>query len=375
MRRTVLALAVLSILALAATAHAVDTTIYGHIKLDASFDSAETNNGNFACFVLPYADDDEDSEFNMTAKQTRLGLKVAADDSDDVKVSGLVEFDFYGGEVENKPHTVLRHAYLTMDFERFQILAGQTWDLISPLNPTTLNYTVLWMSGNIGYRRPQIRFSSSMKLGEGAKVMMAASANRNLGRDDDGEDTAQPSFQGRLAFATDVLGGKPMVLGVSGVYGVETTDDDTEYDRTGVAVDLTVPLGSMAELKGEYFTGKNLATHLGGIGQGIAEADPARADDEEIETSGWWAQLAFHPVKAVSINFGAGMDDPELPDDAGADMKEKNTSYYGNVIWNVTPSAYIGAEYMMLETEYVGDEDEAAAYEDSRVQLSLGYKF
>jgi len=355
--------------------------VYGYVKLDGSIDSAKTNDGNYAYVVLPYAEGEEDNEFNMTAKQTRLGMKFEADDETDIDVSGRIEFDFYGGGGENKPNPMLRHAYLEMDFEAFRLLAGQTSDLISPLNPTTLNYIVLWKSGNIGYRRPQLRLSKSMRIADGTKVSVAASANRNMGVDQDGEDTGLPSFQGRLALGTALMGDKPVVVGVSAVYGSESDAGGNEFDRTGVAVDLSVPLGDMFELKGEYFTGKNLAVHLGGVGQGIAvEPDSLARGREvpgmsEIEASGWWAQLTVRPSEVVSVNLGAGMDDPELPDYATADMIEKNTTYYGNVIWSVTPSAYVGLEYMMLETEYVGTEEEPSAYEDNRVQLSLGYKF
>ncbi|MBD3367766.1 MAG: hypothetical protein GF405_06290, partial [Candidatus Eisenbacteria bacterium] len=333
MRSSSLVLAVLGMLILAGTASAIHPTIYGYIKLDASLDSALTNDGNFAYVVLPYVEGEEESAFNMTAKQTRLGMKFVADDESDIDVSGRVEFDFYGGGGENKPNPMLRHAYLEMDFGRVRLLAGQTSDVISPLNPTTLNYIVMWKSGNIGYRRPQIRVSAAMEMGDDAKLILAGSANRNMGDDENGERTGMPSFQGRMAFATRMMGEKPLVVGVSGVYGTEEDEGGCEFDRTGVSIDATVPLGAMAELKGEYFTGRNLAVHLGGVGQGIAYDEPTREDDaSEIEASGWWAQLAFHPVETLVINFGAGMDDPELPDYAAADMIEKNTTYYGNAI-------------------------------------------
>ncbi len=378
MRRSLFVLAVL--LLVATNASAIETTFYGYIKLDASFDSAETNDGNFAYVVLPYAEDEEESEFNMTAKQTRIGMRIVTEEEretdGDIEVYGRVEFDFYGGGGENKPNPMLRHAYLQMDFARVQLLAGQTSDVIAPLNPTTLNYIVMWKSGNIGYRRPQIRLTSSMEMGENAELVLAGSANRNMGEDENGEATGMPSFQGRVALATMVMGEKPLVVGVSGVYGTEEDEGGAEFDRTGVAVDVTVPLGEMAEIKGEYFSGKNLAVHLGGVGQGIVYDDVAREDGaSEIEATGWWAQLAFRPSDRLTVNFGAGMDDPELPDYATLDMIEKNTTYYGNVIWHVTPAAYIGAEYMMLETEYVGMDDEPEAYENSRAQLSLGYTF
>jgi hypothetical protein len=119
--------------------------------------------------------------------------------------------------------------------------------------------------------------------------------------------------------------------------------------------------------------------YLGGIGQGIAEP-PAPAsrngyEDTEIEASGWWAQLTVKPTAALELNAGVGMDDPKLPEWAAQDMIEKNTTYYGNIIWNATPSSYIGAEYALIETQYVGIEEDPTAYEDSRVQLSFGYRF
>ena len=36
-------------------------------------------------------------------------------------------------------------------------MAGQNWDLMSPLLPSTVNYSVGWAGGNIGFRRMQLR--------------------------------------------------------------------------------------------------------------------------------------------------------------------------------------------------------------------------
>ena len=112
MTRRFLAFAVLvALLAMCATAGAgVTTTFYGYIKLDASYDSAMTNDGNYVYYVLPYAEGEEDDEFNMTAKQTHLGVKFDGGGSDAVAVSGVIEFDFYGGGAENKPSPMLRKA-------------------------------------------------------------------------------------------------------------------------------------------------------------------------------------------------------------------------------------------------------------------------
>ena len=393
MTRRFQAFAVLVVLlAMCATAVAgVTSTFYGYIKLDASYDSAMTNDGDFAYIVLPYAEGEEDDEFNMTAKQTRLGVMLDGGGSDAVDVSGVIEFDFYGGGAENKPNPMLRKAYMEFKTDAIDILAGQTSDVISPIVPTTLNYIVLWKSGDIGYRRPQIRFTKAMKVSDEAKVTLQASLNRSMGKDANGGETiGMPSLQGRVAVGTKLMGGV-MELGVSGLMGSEAAAyadtllgiaTTSELDQSVVAVDVSLPLGEMFALKGQYFTGKNLAHYLGGVGQGFAvvPSEEARnAELVEIESSGWWAQLTVKPAESWQFNVGAGSDDPEISkDDVAVDDKrnpvnnyEKNTTFYGNALWTVAPAAVIGVEYAMIETEYVGGE----TYDDSRLQLSFMYKF
>jgi hypothetical protein len=372
------------LIALCATAGAgVDFTPYGYIKLDASFDSALTNDGNYVYYVEPYVDGEEQSEFNMTAKQTRLGLKFKGGGNDDMDLSGVIEFDFYGGGAENKPNPMLRKAYMVWKTEHADILAGQTSDVISPIVPTTLNYIVLWKSGDIGYRRPQVRISKEIPVGGGSMMKVEAAATRSMGAvAGGGERVGMPAFQGRVGYDTEIMG-YPASLGVSGLVGKEeiTYADSLgattvfELDQTVMAVDVTLPLGHMLTLKGQYFTGKNLAHYLGGVGQGFAlvPTDDARNRElTEIEASGWWAQLTIKPEKKWQINVGAGTDDPEIPEgDLADNCFEKNTTYYGNVLWSVAPAATIGAEYAMIETEYADGE----AYEDSRLQMSFMYKF
>ena len=282
---------------------------------------------------------------------------------------------------------MMRQAYLEMKFPAFDLLAGQTADVLAPLNPTTLNYIVLWKSGNVGYRRPQIRFTKSTAIAEGTKLTAMASLNRNMGRAEDGENMGQPSFQGRLAIGRPIIGSQAAVLGVSGLYGKEMDAGENEFESTCIAVDLSIPLGSEVTLSGEYFTGRNLGVYLGGVGQGILActldtlSQQRDVRDVEIEASGWWGQLSIRPSKAIEINVCAGADDPRIPDRVVIpDLPtlppiEKNTTYYGNLIWNATPSSYVGVEYDFIETEYVGIEEDPTAYEDSRVQLSFGYRF
>ena len=320
----------------------------------------------------------------MTAKQTRLGVKLDGGGSDAVAVSGVIEFDFYGAGGETTSGPTLRKAYMEFKTSAVDILAGQTSDVISPIVPTTLNRIVLWKSGDIGYRRPQIRLTKAVEVADDTKLKLAVSANRSMGSGKPGGETVgMPSFQGRVAVGTKLMGNY-MELGVSGLMGREeaTSIADTtiyELDQSVVAVDVSLPLGDMVTLKGQYFTGKNLAKYVGGIGQGIAEIedeDTGSTELVEIEASGWWAQVTVKPVENWQFNVGAGSDDPKLDKDdiAGNDL-EKNTTYYGNAIWTVAPAATIGVEYAMFETEYLLEDDTTESYQNNRVQLSFMYKF
>ncbi|MCX7888076.1 MAG: hypothetical protein N3B01_12600, partial [Verrucomicrobiae bacterium] len=158
----------------------IDMEFYGYVKLDAAHDSAPVSVGNYARWVESRSGREIHDEFSMTANQTRLGLRLKGPESKPVETAGLIEVDFYGGGGENRPNPMMRHAYLTAYWPQweFGLLAGQTLDTISPLWLPTLNYTVGWWQGNIGYRRPQLRLTKSFKLGDKIEPKLELAAAR-----------------------------------------------------------------------------------------------------------------------------------------------------------------------------------------------------
>ena len=51
---------------------------YGMVKLDAAYDDSRTTAGNFVLYVPNESLHKDDNEFNMTARQTRVGLDIMA---------------------------------------------------------------------------------------------------------------------------------------------------------------------------------------------------------------------------------------------------------------------------------------------------------
>jgi len=364
----------------------VDVQLYGKIKLDAAYDSGRSNTGNFARWVNPGEKQRGDGQFNMTANETRLGLKFTGPQTEDLKTSGLVEVDFYDtGAPETAPRPRMRHAYMNLEWpkKKLSVLAGQTWDVIAPLNPGTLNYTVLWWGGNIGFRRPQIRVTKGCSLNDSTELTLQGALLRTMGTaaspfdpGDAGEDAGFPSVQGRAAVTLPFLGGRKSTFGVSGHFGQEEYDTTAAGDNHNIYswsgnIDAKVPVNDWLTLKAEAFTGQNLAAYAGGIGQGVNVSGPGGfADTSEIKSSGGWFAASMKPCDKWLFNVGASGE--LITGGVTLDgTRTSNTCVFGNVIYEFNKHASVGFELSNWHTEYRGNSDG----NDIRAQTSFIYKF
>jgi hypothetical protein len=230
-----------------------------------------------------------------------------------------VEIDFFGGgSAENKANPMMRHAYMNIEWPaaRFSILAGQTSDVISPLYPYTLNYSVAWWVGNIGYRRPQIRLTKSCALGDDIDLKLEGALTRNMGVTGDfvvrdaGEDSGIPGLQARASMQFPWLRYKPTTIGFSGHWAKETYrptgSSKKKYNSCSLNLDVTQPINEWFALKGEWFTGQELSMYLGGVGQGLNTTL-----GREISSTGGWVAASLTPCPAWNFNLGVSIDDPE----------------------------------------------------------------
>ena len=315
----------------------------------------------------------------MTARQSRLGLKINGPKDEGLETSGRVEVDFYEGGAENKARLMMRHAYMKLDWpdDDFNIIAGQTSDVISPLYPYTLNYSVMWWTGNIGYRRPQLRLTKGLAFNDDVYLRFEGALARTIGNSttsftpgDAGEDAGIPGVQGRVSATLPMFGYKPGTVGVSGHWAKEELDTDAtgahrDFDSWSVNVDVTEPVNKWLTLKGEFFSGENLSAYLGGIGQGI---NTSRY--REIGSRGGWIAAGLGPWNKWSFNVGAGMDDVDNADVDAGDLT-LNRSIFGNMIYSINKNTQVGFELSHWHTEYKGQGDG----DSLRAQTSLIYKF
>ena len=120
---------------------------YGILWANAVEETGRTTPGNYTLYVSRPRENDN-ADCYVDARSTRLGIDVLGPQIpffDCAQSGGKVEVDFQRMiDVENKPSLLLRHAYLEVKNQDFRLLAGQTWDVISPLCPGVLFYSVGW---------------------------------------------------------------------------------------------------------------------------------------------------------------------------------------------------------------------------------------
>ena len=361
----------------------LDIQLYGYLKLDSAYDSSRINNGNYPQWVESESTNDNDDQFNMTANETRLGMLINGPDNGGMKASGRVEVDFYGGGNENKANLMMRHAFFKLDWpeDRFNIIAGQTSDVISPLFPTTVSYSVCWWTGNIGYRRPQIRLTKELGFETGGFLKLEGALARTIGRDnvalagttDSGEDAGIPSLQGRASLTLPMFGAEEATIGLSGHWAEEEYDiaangQDKEFRTWSLNLDYTQPVCSKMTIKAELFKGENLDAYLGGIGQGVTLTGINQY--EEIGSKGGWIAASLGPWENKCFNVGIAVDDVDSGDTNVGD-RTLNRSMFGNVICALNKQTDVGFELSHWRTEYNGSGDA----ESLRAQLALKYKF
>lgn len=362
-------------------------TFSGYFKGDAVHDLNRTYPGNFVLWV-PYGGSEDDAATFITARETRMGFDFSWCENG-YTTKARLEYDFYGlgvepssgNAMENKAAPMLRHAFLEFTKGRWSVLAGQTSDVISPLVPATVNYTVCWAQGNIGYRRPQFRVSTWAGLGEKAKLKVAAAVTRTLGSDldrdgfDDGADAVTPTVQGRLGLDVPFGSSGAAAVGVSGHYGMEKwgVEDSTETESWSFNTDVKFVVNERIYIAGEFFVGENLGTYFGGVLQSI---NPMK---NEIFTMGGWGMVSAKPHERLTVNAGYAFDDPddadfELPEDIMSTFVDKNSVIFGNLMYGVTSNVTAMLEVSYLKTEYLTKQYETVLADDEDFD-SLRFQF
>ncbi len=384
-RNSIFAVVAMAALAWAGTAGAVELKPYGFIKADLSVDMGNPHGGGNWVSWVDTKPEETPTTMNIHARQSRLGFDLVGKKVKDVEVMGRIETDFTNGGKEYTYLLKLRKAYLKVATPTMELLAGQESDIISPLVPSTVNYLVAWWAGNIGFRRPQIRFTYKMDMGDKSGLDVTVGVTRGFSTTigNVNYDVATPAFAGRIGYRSPSLS-----LGISGHYGQERERFDGAaeqydavddvFDSYSANFDLKLKLTDSLCFKGEAWWGANLDTYLGAVGQGVAAPyvgnDGKVVEAKSITAMGGWGQIGYRADR-LKVNLGGSMDMP-TEDDVNYGGRSRNMSVFGNVWYMMAVDTWVAVEGAYWKTDY--KEPEGADDMDSddiRGQLAFVYYF
>jgi hypothetical protein len=362
-------------------------TPYGILWGNMVYESERSTYGDYTMYVNSPQDINGsygDPTFHVDGRNTRLGIDVLGPKIgcwNCAQTGGKVEVDFQNSPtgLENKGALLLRHAYVEAKNEEFRLLAGQTWDVVSPLFPTSVLYSVYWDAGNIGYRRAQFRGERYLAFSDTMLLTLQGSINGNVIADTAPagaflDQTGWPVIEGRaaLTFGPRGKGDLPVTMGVSSHVGEQRCSFTTIPAAHNLSArtwslngDLKMPFNECWGVQGEVFMGENLSAFLGGIGQGYNFTQR-----ESIYSRGGWIELYHYITPQWHSHVGYCIDDP-LDREIPTGGRTYNQAIFGNLIYDVTKQFSLGLEVGSWRTLYQGLE----AGESIRTEFMAKYGF
>jgi hypothetical protein len=381
------------------TATHTPITFYGTLLLNAVFNTAPNDIEDVPLFLLKPGTGPLGGDRNlaMTARQTRLGLRLSGVEVAGAALSGDFEFDLFGGKTPltngmNMDMFRLRLAYGRLEWKRAAFEAGQDWSVFSPLNPTSLaEYAIpaLSASGNPWIRLPQIRgeFSNHGFHAPDRLLVQVAAADPNVGdypttpfstsrQPAIGESGRMPALEARVAY-TKRVDDRDYTIGLSGTYGhgrnsglIAGVAEFRGVDSWGVNLDYMLPFTHWFNLSGEAFEGRALGIYSVTAGEPVGAV--GTPGEHGVESRGGWSQAQFNFAKQWQVNLAYGLEVPnasELP----VGNRWRNQTYMGNLMYKLSPNVTFAWEYRRLLTDFRNQ-----AFANARgdhVNLAIAYIF
>jgi len=342
-------------------------TPYGYFACSAIYETEKSVTGEYTLYVLSPDVQGEDA-FYVDPKSSRLGLDVAGPGVawlDGARLGGRIEFDFQGPYINANQGTVLfRQGYCEVKHEEFRWLAGQAWEVMSPLYPGMLLYVPGSGGGNLGYRKAQIRGERYQELREDLLLTWQGALTGNVVWDFTGDPTIAgqhsgwPVLEGRVATTLGRRTGPdalPITLGLSGHIGEQEFDflppnpdpvDDLVRRTWSFNVDFSYPITPRFGVQFELFMGENLGAYMGGVLQGID-----RNTRRGIRSRGGWVDVWYDWSPSLHSHAGYSIDDPINSDLTTG--RTYNHFIFGNVVYDITKAFTAGLEVSSWKTLWI----------------------
>jgi len=187
-------------------------TLHGFVAAESYFDTRKTVAARDGAILLfPAAksldaqgnDLNDRSEFMMTGIQSRLQAKMTGFEAFGAKGTAVLEGDFVGTSNDHTGLFRLRHAFIKLDWEKDQLLAGKYWHpiFIESAFPRVLHWGAAIPFGVLN-RAPQLRYTRKFKNSKLSFSLLSQMDFKSKGPDGNSVKYAQqssiPEFNARF---------------------------------------------------------------------------------------------------------------------------------------------------------------------------------
>ena len=286
------------------------TTIYGFVKSDFSYDTTQSfgdlagntqvqrpNGHPLAAPANPttYQGDNPRAQFSI--RDTRFGLRMRAPETNGVRASAQLEFDFFGATPTtteaaafSAPNLRMRHGYFRIETPVVDVLIGQYWHLFGWQNvyhPGSVQAQGL--AGQLYSRDAQIRISKTITTS--AITLEAAVAALRPPQRDAGKPQGEAGLRLAVNKWTGVTtqgaagtGTQPLSIAVTGNFRDITVPnmdlvptDKVDKGMFSIAVDGYIPIipatkerkNNALSVTGEFVSGNGIADLYTGLNGGL----------------------------------------------------------------------------------------------------------
>ncbi len=375
-------------------------SIGGYVRLDYAYNS---QNLGAAGFVLPgkvggsinmespsryIASAYNEDQSEMTARISRIWLKVGGPTFLGAKTGALIEADFLGGNASNNEEGNLRmrHAYGTMDWKNTQILFGQFWDIFGPAAASTVDFRQGSTFGTPNSPRvAQFRLTQKVNFNSDNFLKLVLGV-QNPAADQQAAtySGSVPNVAGQIMFVSKALGVAPGFYGMSmnslqagffGLWGSQKIATMHSVDVYGYGAYLFMPLLKSKDGKSRAMTasleaqayvaaGMNWNGATASTNLTATASTPATnaagldltARGSAAKGYGVYGQIIFYPIQDLGITAGYerrnAIDYQSFVNTAAAGTYEQyNELIYANVAYDFNAAIRLSAEYLHARTQ------------------------
>jgi len=399
-------------------------SFYGFIEADYITDSTRSYGDSIGSALVARSDtyDGQVGRTQFSMRNTRLGLSFESPSVDGIKPSAVLEGDFFGNQpsvatssetaVYGSPGFRVRHAYLSLQSDYVDVIAGQTYNVFGWQNyffPCSAEF--LGLPNMVFSRSTQFRLAHAFGKSGPVSVELAVSAARPAQR-----DSGVPDANAGLRFSVESWKGittpgntgtlaLPLSVGVSGVarqFRVNAfTPPPAQRSNSamgwGLSIDALIPVipaangndrGNRLTLTGSFVTGTGIADLITTGGGATfptlpnpAQANPPPLYDANIDnglvsfdtrgvlhTLDWQAMRAglqyYLPpsgrvIFAANYTYAHSKNLGKLFPQGGAEIellgRVANASHYAdvNLFWDATKAVRFGVSGQYTKVDYL----------------------